>query len=404
MDRQQKLAAFRELTRACYAIWDWELDSEYHILSTTCPHASLYHKLMLGEGRRKVVESHREKSAAPLILTVQSMLSWILVFSGEEDGAIYIKGPFFRLVNDPMRYDKILSDGRLADSTRGILHNSLRELPALSTHTVYDLAQMLHYCVTGETISSTEVVTYITQPRRRRSESTVSSNQFEQSSRLWQMEQEILDKVRRGDLSISEIFTGVDGAELGYALSNRREDLQKFRNQLNRLLTLVSRAAVDGGLPKKTSFPLCTRYRQILDGCTSAEEMQVLSNEILYDYARQVHRVQQLSACSSRIKLCCEYINTHPEEKLMLSTLAEKAGYTVSYLSRKFHQEIGCSITDYIQQSKIERSKFLLCNSEHTVDEISDILGFSSRSYFSNVFKKHTGESPTQYRKKYKVI
>ncbi len=403
MDKEQRLTAFRELTNVCYTIWDWELDSDYGITATSCPHATLYQKLMLGEGRRKIVESHREKSSAPLIITVQSMLSWILAFSSQGD-AIYMKGPFFSLVNDPGRYDKILSDGRLADRTRGILRSSLRGLPALSTHTANDLAQMLHYCVTGEAISPAEVVTYISQSRRKHSENSVSFNQFERSSILWRMEQEILDKVRRGDLSISDVFVGMDTTEIGYAHSNKQEDLRKYRSQLNHLLTLVSRAAVDGGLPKKTSFPLCTKYRQILEACTSAEEMQVLSGEILNNYARQVHRVQQLSSCSARIKLCCEYINTHPEEKLMLSLLAEKAGYTESYLSRKFHQEMGCSITDYIQQSKIERSKFLLSNSEHTVDEISDLLCFSSRSYFSNVFKKIVGESPTQYRKTHKVI
>ncbi len=404
MEKELRLSAFRELTRSCYQIWDWEIDADFQVVSCTCPYPSLFHKMMLGEGRRRIVEAHREKSSAPLILTIQSMLAWILVFDKDCDNHIYIKGPFFSLVNDPKRYDKILADGRIAERTRSLLKSTLRGLPALATQTSNDMAQMLHYCVTGAVISSAEVVIYISQPKHKNSENRISSDQFERSSRLWQMEQEILDKIRRGDLSISDVFVGMDTTMLGYAYSNKQEDLRTYRIKMNHLLTLVSRAAVDGGLPKKTSFPLCTKYRQILETCTSAEEMQVLSNEILNNYARQVHRVQQVSSCSSRIKLCCEYINTHPEEKLMLSTLAEKAGYTESYLSRKFAQEMGCSITDYIQQSKIERSKFLLSNSEYTVDEISDLLGFGSRSYFSNVFKKIVGESPTQYRKQHRIV
>ncbi len=404
MEKEQRLCAFRELTQSCYQIWDWEMDADFQVVISTCPYPSLFQKSMLGEGRRKIVEAHREKSSAPLILTVQSMLTWILVFDKNCGNHVYIKGPFFSLVNDPKRYDKILADGRIAERTRSLLKSTLRALPALSTQTANDLAQMLHYCVTGEAISSAEVVTYISQPKHKNTESHISSDQFERSSRLWQMEQEILDKVRRGDLSISDVFVGLDSANIRYAHSNKQEDLRIYRTKMNHLLTLVSRAAVDGGLPKKTSFPLCTKYRQILEACTSAEEMQVLSGEILNNYARQVHRVQQLSSCSARIKLCCEYINTHPEEKLMLSTLAEKAGYAESYLSRKFAQEMGCSITDYIQQAKVERSKFLLSNTEYTVDEISDILGFGSRSYFSNVFKKIVGESPTQYRKQYKIL
>ncbi len=406
MDKVQLLTAYREITASCFPVWDWELDNTYRIISTSCPYASTYKKLMLWEGRRKALESHRQRGNTPLILVTPIMLSWILVFDKDPDAdsSIYIKGPYFSLTNDPLRYDEMLNNSRMPERTRCILRDSLRTLPALSNQSAMELAQMLHYCVNHETISTAEVSTYMAQRKGKNNERVVESDQFERSSILWQMEQEILDKVRRGDLSISDVFTRGNGSKLGYAYSNKQEDIQKYRRQLGILLTLVSRAAVEGGLPKKTSFPLCTKYRKVLDACTSVEELQVLSSEIINNYARQVHRVKKLSACSSRIKLCCEYINTHPEEKLMLSTLAEKAGYTESYLSRKFVQEMGCSITDYIQQAKVERSKFLLINTEYTVDEISDILGFGSRSYFSNVFKKVVGESPTQFRRQNKIV
>ena len=62
------------------------------------------------------------------------------------------------------------------------------------------------------------------------------------------------------------------------------------------------------------------------------------------------------------------------------------------------------SITDYIQQSKLERAKYLLANSQTTVDEISDSPGFGTRSYFTSVFKKHTGQTPSDYRKEHSLV
>ena len=78
--------------------------------------------------------------------------------------------------------------------------------------------------------------------------------------------------------------------------------------------------------------------------------------------------------------------------------------HTSYHLSRKFKQEMKCSIIDYIQLSKLERAKYLLANSQTTVDEISDSLGFGTRSYFTSVFKKHTGQTPSDYRREHSLV
>ena len=60
---------------------------------------------------------------------------------------------------------------------------------------------------------------------------------------------------------------------------------------------------------------------------------------------------------------------------------------------------MGCSIIEYIQHSKLERAKYLLTSSDMSVDGISVELGFSSRNYFTTLFKKQVGMLPTEYRK-----
>ncbi|MDF2511228.1 MAG: AraC-type DNA-binding protein [Herbinix sp.] len=109
-------------------------------------------------------------------------------------------------------------------------------------------------------------------------------------------------------------------------------------------------------------------------------------------------------ACSSQIRICCEYIDSHPEDRLTLDLLAEKVGYTEHHLSRKFGLEMSCSITDYINKSKMERAKFMLINTKFSIQIISERLGFDSRSYFSYTFRKFTGETPSDYRKENQLI
>ena len=99
------------------------------------------------------------------------------------------------------------------------------------------------------------------------------------------------------------------------------------------------------------------------------------------------------------VKNCCDYIGVHINEKLSIGDLAERAGYSEYYFSRKFKQEMGCTITEYIMREKIERAKVLLSTTNMSILDISIELSFNSRSYFSDSFQKIAGIAPGEYRK-----
>ena len=58
----------------------------------------------------------------------------------------------------------------------------------------------------------------------------------------------------------------------------------------------------------------------------------------------------------------------------------------------------------YRLHSAIQAGKYLLVNTQTTVDEISDSLGFGTRSYFTGVFQKHTGQTPGDYRREHSLV
>lgn len=83
-----------------------------------------------------------------------------------------------------------------------------------------------------------------------------------------------------------------------------------------------------------------------------------------------------------------------------LGELAELCGLSVRHLTRSFRASRGCSIGDYIAQSRIENAKRLLCTDE-SVKSISYSLGFASPSSFCYAFRKATGRTPQQFRRDY---
>lgn len=86
------------------------------------------------------------------------------------------------------------------------------------------------------------------------------------------------------------------------------------------------------------------------------------------------------------------------EIRAALQNRQQDIGYTEYYLTHKFKEETGLSVTNYTKFAKIERAKVLLKGTELSVREISEQLGFFSRNYFSRVFQEVTGKTPMEFR------
>lgn len=91
------------------------------------------------------------------------------------------------------------------------------------------------------------------------------------------------------------------------------------------------------------------------------------------------------------------YMQQNIGTTLTTEALLAASGLSLSTLKRIFRQEAGCGVIHYFLKLKINEAKRLLLETELTVSEISDRLGFSSVHHFSNLFKKYTGVSPRQY-------
>ena len=74
-------------------------------------------------------------------------------------------------------------------------------------------------------------------------------------------------------------------------------------------------------------------------------------------------------------------------------------GYTEYYLTRKFKREMGISLWEYVNRKKVEMAKILLLDNSLTIQDVGSSLNFCSRSYFSEVFQKYAGCSPSSYRR-----
>ncbi len=115
--------------------------------------------------------------------------------------------------------------------------------------------------------------------------------------------------------------------------------------------------------------------------------------------------INQIKTSSSSTELLIEQIKQYVVDQNGLTSREAVASHfhmNASYLSRLFKQQSDMSFIDYVTQVKLDKAKRLLSNSSLQIQEISDQLGYTNAQYFSTVFEKHIGITPTKYRKNLK--
>jgi len=94
-----------------------------------------------------------------------------------------------------------------------------------------------------------------------------------------------------------------------------------------------------------------------------------------------------------------QYLNDNMNNPIRLTDLSDNFQYSLSSIKRIFKAETGSGIIDYLNNLRIERATWLLCNTNLPIKEISRQTGFIDVYYFSNCFKKKTGKNPTSFRR-----
>lgn len=94
-----------------------------------------------------------------------------------------------------------------------------------------------------------------------------------------------------------------------------------------------------------------------------------------------------------------KYIDANYAKNITLDLLAEITHINKFYLSHSFTEYVGTSPINYLMETRLAASKELLLSSSRSIAEVASSTGFSSQSYFSQIFRKNTGMSPLQYRK-----
>ena len=396
MDIEQNLALLQELLCCGSNIYTWCYDSDGNLLSSNCPDESLFAKAFSLLGCLDRALRLSQNPGQPQVVGTSFGLIWGVDYVYRENTfqRMYVIGPAFSYnisMQDMENGFQHYAGQDISLAWKHRLIGACCRIPIAQNTLFIRYLLMLHYCLTGEKLNASDTSVQqsfsdVAPPVERRDRRHV-----------WLAERALLDMVRRGDLNYKEALNTSLLISAGVPVMGR-DPLRQAKTSVIVFTSLVCRAAIEGGLSPETAYSLGDSYIQAAENARTYDEINGIPLLMYDDFIHRVHKIRQVPGLSAPIAQCRDHIEMHPEEKIRAKDLAGLVGYTEYYLTHKFKEETGISVSDYVKKAKIDRAKILLRSTDLSIQELSDRFCFSSRNYFSRVFSETVGCTPMEYR------
>lgn len=399
---EQNLLLLQSMIPKDEKLYVWCYNASGEFVASSCPESyqsMLDHAFRVMGGFQKVMNlSENPEEKYPRILGSAIGMQWAVTYESErKKDLFFIIGPvFYTMPKENTLRPALYAVAALADSQTWIqaLCASLPALPVM-THAVFTrYVLMVHNTLTGEQLGL-EVFS-----SQSGAQPEIGSQPVGERNRLqvYQAEQALLQMVRAGDINYQRAFQNSSALSPGVPVQGK-DPLRQMKTSIIVFTTLVSRAAMEGGLSPEVAYSLGDSYIQTAEDCRDSGELAALAQAMYHDFIYRVHYVHSNPNYSHAIQKCCDYIELSLDRRIRTADLAALVGYTEYYLTEKFKKETGKSVSTYIRDTKIARARVILESTDLPVAEISDRLAFNTPNYFIQCFRDVVGCTPAQYRR-----
>ena len=315
------------------------------------------------------------------------------------DGQLYgavLCGPFLMDQPDSSALVELDEKMKLTNRVALDLYDEMNSLPVWPPDKVTQASKLMHYIFSP-------LVPEGRQEMRRAREMRFQQARIGESIQTYKaaqtptkypylLEKELISRVKSGDSAQAK---RVLNDLLGYVLfaEGRKEDNLRARSM--ELCAILSRVAMDHGSQPEAIMHMTDRFYDRLFRSAGVEDICLSLSEIVDTFMDQMFH---LGAQPEEIQRAIRYINQRFASGLTLTEVAGHVHLSPSYFSALFHQRMGVSFREYVNQVRVEESKRLLSLSLGGIDEVAASVGFSDQSYFSKVFRKYAGMAPKQWR------
>ena len=208
-------------------------------------------------------------------------------------------------------------------------------------------------------------------------------------------ENELLQMVSHGQIHKIDMYLNLIDFK---GTEQRHVDvIRNAKNYAIILNTLLRKTAENSAVHPIHIDRLSSSIAKKIELQTSEVQISQLLKEMVRKYTFLIKN-HSLRGYSPLIKQVITQIDNDLSADLSLGTLAAAAGYNASYLSAVFKKETGQTLTEYVTRKRMEHAVFLLNATSMQIQTVAAYCGVPDVCYFTKLFKKVMGKTPTEYR------
>ena len=400
LELSDRLHLFYGMIRTAYPINLWTYDGSFQLIYTDAALSEFGSDIVMLLSLKDVIRSQLNcENPKPFLLETTYGFLYLTAaeFTHDDLRRIYLFGPLYTGSASALRVQQRLLSLDLSISQRRYILSELEKIPVIPYSTLLQYAVMLHFVLTSETIQSSDIRLAGEEVPDPRSLDVYHKKKNTSHRGVWEMEQQLIRMIREGNPAYTQAMSQSLKLSSGVR-ADFGDPIRHAKNNLLVLLTLSTRAAIEGGVPPDIIYNLNDSYAETIEHAPSMTALMTISTQLMEELIGKVQEFRNKKGISSTIQAACHYIDAHLSDPITIHQLSFQAGYADYYFSQKFKKETGMSVSEYLAEKRIERAKVLLRDPSVTLDDVQDKIGMASRSRFYELFKEKTGMTPAEYR------
>lgn len=213
----------------------------------------------------------------------------------------------------------------------------------------------------------------------------------------YKIEADFLHALGQGNATEVKNLLNTDNILFSFSERFPNQPLRRVKNLIIVINTLFRTVARKRNVPPILIHRTSEKFAIQIETKSRLAELHQLQDDMINEYCELIlsHSLSDYSKITQEV---IAYILTFYNKQIKIQELADNNFIHPSHLSRKFKQETNMTITAYQQKVRIDNAKHLLSNDSIPVEEVAWMVGYEDSSYFTRVFKRITGYTPTQYR------
>ena len=319
-----------------------------------------------------------------------------------EKNTILVIGPYLKEERNEAWIEHFIEASGISRDWIKILENYFRSAPLIPndmviTAALNSLAERIwgvHQFTTEEIISGVpEGFFPISMPPQMQVQEDVLSS-IRRIEKTYYAENQLIEAVSQGrSHRASVMLSNFSHA----ALEKRTTPIRNIKNYSIILNTILRKAVENGGVHPLHIDRVSSEFAIKIENITALGDISDLWQDMVKKYCLLVKN-HATTNYSRLVQYIIARVDFDLTADLSLKAYAAALNVNASYLSSLFKKETGKTITDYVNQKRVEHAIYLLCSTDLPISVVGQRCGIPDDNYFTKIFKKYTAITPKQYR------